>query len=141
MTINRNGKAKTMPAGLALGALAGLLITLVLAVAAAKLVDIGTAKEEAIGYFAMGILLLSSFTGAMISVSSIKRQKLLVCGLSALIYYGILLSMTALFFGGQYQGMGVTALLVLCGGAVAALTVMRQGRGTGIKKRRRIGNR
>lgn len=139
--INRNGKVKTMPIGLALGALTGMGITLASAVGAAKMIDAGTAGENTIGYFAMGILLISSFAGTIVAVNSIRHRKLMVCGLSALIYYAILLSMTALFFGGQYQGMGVTALVVACGSVVAALISLRQGRGASAKKQRRIAHR
>lgn len=135
------GRAKSMPAGLALGALGSLGITLALSILGAKLVDMGTLQEGTIGYIAMVILLLSSFFGGLISVGNIKRQKLMVCGLSALIYYCVLLGMTGLFFGGQYQGMGVTALVVLCGGSVAALAVMRQSRGAAGRKRHRTVHR
>lgn len=123
------GRARSMPGGLTVGALTSLGITLILAVIGGKLVDMGTLREGTIGYIAMVTLLIASFCGALAAAGSIKRQKLMVCGLSALIYYAVLLGMTALFFGGQYRGMGVTALLVLCGCAVAALTVTRQGRG------------
>lgn len=123
-----SGRAKSMPAGLALGAAAAFAITLAVSAIGAKLVDMGSLKETAIGYWVMGILLISAFTGAMVAVGSIKRQKLMVCALSALIYYGCLLSTTALLFGGQYQGMGATALMVLCGGALAAMLCSRKGR-------------
>ena len=135
------GRAKSMPVGLTLGAIGSLVITLILAVIGAKLVESGAVTEGAIGYIAMVTLFLASFVGAVIAVGSIKRQKLMVCALAAMIYYCVLLSMTALCFGGQYQGMGVTALMVLCGGGIAAMTVMRQGRGMGAKKHRRAVHR
>lgn len=141
MTTTRKptGRARSMPAGLAIGALTSLGITLAAAIITAKIVDTGAAKEGNIGYFAMGILLISSYLGSIAAAMSIKHQKLMVCGISGGIYYGMLLGMTALFFGGQYQGMGVTALLVLCGAAIAALTVTGQGRGTkGTKHRKRV---
>lgn len=122
------GRAKSMPVGLALGAGTALGITLVLSLIGAKLVDMGKIRETGMGYMAMVILLLSAFFGAWIAVGCIRRQKIAVCGLAALIYYGMLLSVTALFFGGQYQGMGVTALMVGCGGGLAALASNRQGR-------------
>ena len=132
------GRTKSMPAGLALGAAGSLGITFVMAAVGAKLVDMGTLKEGTIGYIAMVILLAASFCGGMISVGCIKRRKLMVCGLSGLIYYGILLSMTALFFGGQYAGMGVTALMVLCGCGLVVLSGARQGRGVHNKRRRKV---
>lgn len=134
------GRTKSMPAGLALGALTAMSITLALSAIGAKLMDMEKIRETGIGYMAMGILLLSAFFGAWVAVRKIRRQKLAVCGLSSLIYYGILLSMTALLFGGQYRGMGVTALMVGCGGGLAALAVNRQGRG-GKAGRRKAGHR
>ena len=85
--------------------------------------------EESVGYGVMVILTLSSFSGAMAAAGRIRRRRLLICLLSAGIYYGILLAMTALFFGGQYSGAGVTALMVLCGAGLAILTGLRDGRG------------
>lgn len=131
MVTNRKptGRAVSMPAGLAAGAAAALGLTLALAALVAKLVETERLEEGGIGYGVMVILLLSSFTGAMVSAVRIKRQRLLVCLLSSVIYLGILLSMTALFFGGQYSGVGVTAILVLCGGALAILVGLRGERG------------
>lgn len=143
MKINKRstGKAKSMPAGLALGATGSVGITLVMSAVGAKLMDAGALKEGTIGYIAMVILLAAAMIGAFISAGCIKRQRLLVCGLSGLVYYVILLSMTALFFGGQYQGMGVTALMVLCGSGLAALTEARQGRGVQQRGKRKIAAR
>lgn len=135
------GRARSMPVGLAMGAAVSMGITLGMAVIGAKLIDAGALGEGMIGYIAMVVLLLSSFCCGLVSAGSIKHRTLMVCGISALIYYGILLSMTALFFGGQYQGMGVTALLILCGCAVAAMIVTQQGRGVRGRRRRRTATR
>lgn len=123
------GRAKSMPVGLALGGAVALTITLTLCALGAKLLDGGTLKETAIGYWVMGVLLISPFAGSMVASVSIQRRRLLVCGLSSAIYFGCLISMTALFFGGEYRGVGVTALMVLCGGGLAAMALTRQGRG------------
>lgn len=138
MVSNRKatGRASSMPGGLALGALAGMGITLIAAGLVAWLVDRGTMATEGIGYVAMVILTVSSFAGAMLACLKIKRLRLQVCLMSGGIYYLILLGMTALFFGGQYRGMGVTALMVFCGCGLAVLAGFRQGRGG--KNRRRV---
>lgn len=143
MTLNRKatGKAVSMPAGLAMGAAVSLGMTLGLAVVTAKLVDSGVVRETGIGYCAMGILLLSAMAGAMVSSGRIKRQRMAVCAMSGGIYYLTLLAMTALFFGGQYSGMGVTALVVLCGCALVLLPQLRKGRGQGRKAARKYRNR
>ena len=84
---------------------------------------------EKVGYGIMVLLIVSSFAGAMISFGRIKRQRMLVCIVSGVIYFAMLMSMTALFFGGQYSAVGTTALLVLAGSGAAALLGLRQGRG------------
>lgn len=139
MTTTRKptGRTKSMPVGLALGALTALGITVGLSLVGGKLMDMGVMGENVTGYWAMGMLILSAFAGAMVAVGCIRRRKLAVCGLSTMIYYITLLGITALLFGGEYQGVGVTALVVLCGGALAAMAVSRQGRGGGRTRRRR----
>ena len=134
------GTAWSMPAGLAFGAGISSLITLVGSLIAAHLVSSGTIAQNHIGYCSMVILLLASFLGARGAVKQIKHRTLFVSALSALIYYGLLLSCTAMFFGGIYQGMGATALMVLCGAALAILTGMkgegrRPRRGSKIRRR------
>ena len=119
----------SLPAGLAVGAGCSLAMTLGLTAVLAKLVEAETIPVEKIGYGIMVLLVTSSFAGAMVSFGRIKRQRLLVCGVSGVIYFAVLMSITALFFGGQYSAVGVTALLVLAGSAAAALLGLRQGRG------------
>ena len=119
------GRATSLPAGLAIGAVCSLAATLILTAILAKLVE----AVEKVGYGIMVLLIVSSFAGAMISFGRIKRQRMLVCIVSGVIYFAMLMSMTALFFGGQYSALGTTALLVLAGSGAAALLGLRQGRG------------
>lgn len=131
MVVNQKvtGTASSMPGGLAAGAVVSLVITLAGSVLSGILVSKEMIGESAIGYCALGILLLSSSLGAATAIGRIKHRKLMVCAMSGTLYYGMLLAMTALFFGGQYQGMGVTALAVFCGCMIVVLLGMRQGRG------------
>lgn len=124
MTVNRKvtGTAVSMPAGIAIGCVVSLLLTLAGSSLAAKLISDEILKETAIGYGSMLIVLLASALGAVTAILRVKRRYLQVCLLSGVSYYGLLLCITALFFGGQYQGMGVTAMLVLAGvGSVVLL--------------------
>ncbi len=134
VTRKGSGKASSMAGGLALGAGISMGITLLTSVIAAKLVDAGSLKENGIGYAAMVILLLSSIVGSAIPCARIKRQRMAVCLISGGIYYLMLLSLTALFFGGQYYGMGVTAL-VIAGGCGC---VFLAGTGKGCRPKRGI---
>lgn len=114
-----------------------LLITITGAIISAWLIGNEKIPEQSIGYCSMFILLAASFLGAWIAAAKIKHRRLYISILSGLIYYCILLAVTALFFGGQYQAMGVTALVVLAGCMSAALIGLKGERGG----RRRAGKR
>ncbi len=128
------GRASSMPAGLLIGAAGSLIITLIAAFILAKLLDAETLPWENVGYGVMILLLLSSMVGALLAYGKIKRQRMMVCMLSGVIYFGILMSITALFFGGQYDSVGVTALLILGGCGSVGLLGMREKRAGKRKK-------
>lgn len=142
MVVNQKptGRAMSMPGGLAIGGVTSLSVTLIIAAILAKLVEGETMPESSIGYGVMVLLMLASFAGAMVSCGKIKRQRLAVCLLSGVIYFLTLMAITALFFGGQYSAVGVTALLVLCGSALAILAGMGGKRG-GKHRKIKIPNR
>lgn len=128
------GRALSMPAGLFWGGAVSLVITIISAAILAKLLDAEILAWENVGYGVMALLLLSTVSGAVTAYSKIKRQRLITCLLSGVIYLGILMSITALFFGGQYDSVGVTAVLVLGGSCAAGLLGMRNGGGGKRKK-------
>lgn len=123
MVANRKvtGTAVSIPVGIAWGVGIALMISVIGALLFSKMVDSQVLPENGIGYIAMSVILASSAIGAWVAGATIKHRRLLVCLLSGAVYYALLLAMTALLFGGQYQGMGVTALLVVAGCGSAAL--------------------
>jgi len=131
MVMNRkvSGTASSMPVGLAVGAGVSMGITMILAVITALLAEREILAEQTIGYAALVILLLASVSGSAVSAGKIKRQKLMVCMVSGVLYYLMLLGMTALFFGGQYTGMGVTGLVIAGGCGTVVLAGIGQGGG------------
>lgn len=137
MVVNQKvtGRASSMPGGLAFGAAISVGLTLLIAGILTWLVSEEKLAWENIGYGIMVLLLISSFAGALAAYGRIKRQRMLVCGIAGVVYFGILLSLTALFFGGQYDGMPVTALLILGGSAAAGLLGLGGNRGG---KRRKV---
>ena len=139
MTVNQKvtGKAVSIPVGIAIGCAVSLLITVLGSVMVAKLISDEVLVDTAIGYGAMMIVLLASALGAAISATKTKRLRLQVCLLAGAVYYGALLAVTALFFGGQYQGMGVTALLVLAGTGTVILLGAREKKPRKYQKGRR----
>jgi O-antigen/teichoic acid export membrane protein len=128
-----------MPKGIMLGWVAEMCLTLAGSALCAYLIGQESIKGEGIGYCAMGIILASSMTGALVACNSVKCRKLQVCMISGAVYYLSLLAVTALFFGGIFQGMGVTALLVFgCCGTMALLSVRERKRGP--QRKRKIHN-
>ena len=116
-----SGRADSIPVGLAVGAVSSILLTITCVMILAKLIDNGKMLWENIGYGIMVQTITVSFIGAKIAYMRIKRHRLLTCLLSGLIYYGLLIATAAIFFGGHYEGMAVTALLVLAGCICASL--------------------
>ena len=127
-------RTMSMGAGLTLAGAVCLFSTICMSAIIAFMADKGIIQQAQIGYGVMILLGLTSAIGVITANGKIRRRKLLVSGITALIYFLELLGITALFFGGQYQGIGVTALMILCGAALPLLTDLK-GRG-GVKKRK-----
>lgn len=123
------GRALSMPAGLAIGLCICLVLTLVLSAILAKLVSTEKLEWGNIGYGIMIILLITSLFGSKSTCLLTKRRKLMACFLTGLLYWLSLIMITALFFGGQYDGMGVTGFIVICGCAVSWVMESKGERG------------
>lgn len=141
MVVNQkpSGTAKSMPAGLAMGWIAEMLITAAACLLLAMLILNGRAGWEAMGYGVMVILLLSSYLGAAISCKLIERRKLLVCAISGAVYLLTLLAIVILFFDGSFGAVWAPAMLI-AGGVTAAAFIHYRGtqeRGRRKRKRRR----
>lgn len=126
----------TIQGGLAVGAAVNLGMTILLSALLAKLLQTGVLAQNQTGYGVMVLLLLASFFGAAVAQGRVKHRRMMVCMLSGGVYYLSLLAITALFFGGQYTAMGVTALVVLAGCGTAALLCTRKGRGGNVRHRK-----
>lgn len=131
------GTAMSMPAGISMGVGTALLLTVLGAAIVAWLLNSGSMKEEGVGYGAMGVLLLASAFGSWTAVSMVKHQRLIVGLSTGAVYFVLLLGMTGLVFGGQYQGIIPTALMVL-GGSTAAVLVSSRTKGNRTPGRHKI---
>ena len=72
---------------------------------------------------------MGAFLASLIAVRKIKRQRAAVCALAGLVYFLCLLAITALFFGGKFQAVAVTAVLILAGSGAAVLAGINGGGG------------
>lgn len=122
------GRAMSMPQGLAIGALVSLAVTVLVSAVGAHMIASEIISQEQIGYCSIAAILTSTIAGGMTASSKIKTRRLMTCALSGLCYFGVLLSGTALFFGGQYRGVGVTLVIVMIGSLIAALLENRDHR-------------
>jgi len=136
----KRGKATSVPAGILTGGVTGLAVSVAGAMLAGKLLDQEWIPMESIGYCAMVILLVSAWLAAETAWARVKHKRAMVALGAGGSLYLMLLAMTALFFGGQYSGMGVTALLVLAGsGSSLLIGLYRKGTGNRGKYGKRIG--
>lgn len=106
------GTAVPMAIGMISGVGLGLITTILLSGLVAYLVLTEKLQETSVGYCAAIILASSVGLGCLIATVLIKRMLMQVCIGVGGSYYGMLLVITALFFGGNYRGMGVTASVV-----------------------------
>lgn len=139
MVVNRKptGTAKSMPVGLAIGWAVSMGITAVACTLLTVLILSGKTGWEAMGYGAIGILLLSSYVGAAVSCSLIRHRKLLVCSLSGIIYLLSLVAVTVLLFNGEFGPIWLTGLLIAGGVAAAALVHCAKKKDTGRRRKKR----
>ena len=135
----KRGKAASIPAGILTGGITGLAISVAGAMLAGKMLDLEWIPMTSIGYLAMVILLVSAYTASQSAWARVKHKRAAVSMGAGGSYYLMLLAVTALFFGGQYTGMGVTALLVLAGsGSSVLIGLYRKQPGNRGKYRKQI---
>ena len=118
-------KTSGVMVGILIGVLVSIGVTLISASILAWFIATEKMSENMISYGAMVVLLLSALLGSGVAIARIRRLRVQVCLITGGIYYLVLLAMTALFFEGQYQGMGLTAILVLVGSGLVALLGIR----------------
>lgn len=115
------GRALSIPKGLAAAGIISAGLTLLGSGVIALLVNTQMMKESNIGYAVMVMLIATSYVSAFAAWRLIKHRRMQVCSLAGCIYFLVLISATAMFFGGQYSSVWETALLILCGSMLAAL--------------------
>ena len=116
-------RASSIPGGMAAGAGISMLLTVILSAIIAYLIGQERLKWESVGYWIMTILFLSSFAGAKTAFAAVRRQRLMISGMSGILYWAILLCITALFFGGMYDSVVETAAIIGAGSGCAALLI------------------
>ena len=124
------GRVSSMPKGIAAGVLAALSLTCILGAVLAVLIGRGVILQENMGYWIMAILFAASAAGGSLSYRKIRHRRALVYALTAGLFFASLFSLTALFFGGRFEGLIPTAVLII-GGSGTDFFLSGVGRHTG----------
>lgn len=124
-----SGLAASFPKGLMVGTLAAMVSTLALSALLAALIASGTVREGNLGYGVMALLFVSAALGGFVAYRRIKHRRALVFLGAAVCYLVTLTALTALFFGGQFDGFFPTAMLIIGGSGSAFLLSARAGKG------------
>jgi len=125
----RNGRTVSMGAGIGTGLLMSMLTILIGAAVIAVLVEKELLAWEQIGYGILVLLPVSAAIGAQTACSRIRRQRMAVCLISAASLWAALLLITALFFGAQYEAVGVSGGLIIAGSGCVLLLGGREKTG------------
>ena len=116
ISIHGNGVLRGMTAGITGSALTTLMSTAIFSWMISKKVI----PEEHVIYCTVVILLISAITGSEIVISKCdKKAAMGIC--SGIVYLAMMLIVTTIFFGAQYQRIGVTTIIVLVGCVLAAM--------------------
>ena len=102
----------SVPVGILTGVLLGLMITVLGAILLSMLIYRQTVQEDGVGIGAMIIVGVSALAGVIAAVTLVRRRRVQVCVLTGVGYQLSLLGMNALLFGGQYNGVMTTIILV-----------------------------
>ena len=133
------GRTMSVPGGVAVSGAVSMGLTLLISLLLAKMLDTEKMTWEQAGYWIMAMLFAASFAGAKAGIRAIRRQRLAVSLMSGGLYWGLLLCITALFFGGNYGAVPETAAVITAGSCCAAMVSLPQkGKGRGRRKKRQL---
>ncbi len=134
--IKHTGRASSISSGIAVAASASMVTTIVLSGIIAGFLNNEKITWAQAGYWIMGMLYLASFIGSKFAISTIKRQRIVVSIMSGALYWGLLLCITALLFGGNFGAVWVTFGIIVAGSGSAAILSMPTGQKYGKKQGR-----
>ena len=123
------GRAGSMAKGVLVGTIAALVITIAVALLLTQLILSDKMDFTVLGYSAMIMLPLASAVSALISVGIVKRRRMQTAMLAGVAYFVMLSLINFIFFGGHFDGLLVTILLILGGAFCVGIWGIRGERG------------
>ena len=125
MAKRMKGKTLSLPVGIGIGIAVSMALTVGGAMLLAVLIN-----GEQMGFASLStaislIHLIASFAGTYLATALTQQKKLITASATAAGYLIVLLGMTALLFGGQYEGVWLSLLMVLLGAGCVILLDLR----------------
>lgn len=118
------------------GAAVSVMVTMIGSGIIAALIMGERIKETSIGYGIIPTIIVASYAGSYIGCKLTEKKRLVVSLVTGSVYLGLLFLMTAILFGGIYEAIGETVLLILCGSVLCAMWTSRGKTGQKGKKRK-----
>ena len=114
-TIKHPGKAGSVLTGMLVATLISTIITLTLSALIAIFLNSEKITWVQAGYWIMGMLFLAAFSAGKGAYIVVKRQKFVLAAMTGVLYWGMLLCATCLFFGGNMNSVPETGGIILAG--------------------------
>jgi putative membrane protein (TIGR04086 family) len=137
MMRKKNGIAG-IPAGIGIGSLVSIMITLIGAAVTAVLITGERIGEQQIVYGSAAALLLGAFIGGLLASSIAGEKRMIVSIGCGIVFFVLLLCVTALVFDGFFENIWTTALLIIGTSAAAGLVGLRRKPTSRTFKKRRV---
>ena len=133
MLKQQTGRSPSVGKAILSGTSTGAATSFLGAAVLAKLLDSEVMKMENVGYGILMIHLLAVFLGVKETLRRAGKAGIWAAAATGASYFLLLLAVNALFFQGEFTGMGVTLLLIAAATAGAVLT---EGKRSGKRGRR-----
>ena len=127
------GRQVSLPAGIGIGIGASVFISIAGAMILAVLINGEYMDINSLTAGTALLHLIASFVGSWLASVLTKQKRLITSLITAASYLLVMLGMTALVFGGQYQGVGLALLMVLIGAGVVILLGLKGKSGSSRK--------
>ena len=113
----------SIPAAVGVGTVISTIVMLIGAIVIALLISNELISDQSMDYGVLALTMLSAILGCSVSNVVAKRRLLIVSVCTAVTFLLVLISITAIFYGGQYSAIPVTALVILGGGVSSVLII------------------
>ena len=112
--------------GIFAGTLISSLLLLALSMCGGLLIWKQIIPENVIGYVAAVIVIIPSVLGSWVTAAKAKKGKLFYAMMTALLYFGLMMLITAVFFGAQYEAVAEVAVLVAVGAVIGGVLSLKE---------------